>query len=85
MTVDKNQMLQECEIEFELIQEFTPNNRADREYLGNVKLNLAEYVERGDPEEGVVRRYLLQDSKINATLKVGILLRQIEGDNNFIA
>jgi hypothetical protein len=85
MTLDKNQTLQECEIEFEVFQEFTPNNRADREYLGNVKLNLAEYVERGDQDEGVVRRYLLQESKINATLKVGISLRQIEGDSNFTA
>jgi hypothetical protein len=85
MTVDKNQTLQECEIEFEVFQEFTPNSRADREYLGNVKLNLAEYVDCGDPDEGVVRRYLLQDSKINAALKVGILLRQIEGDSNFTA
>ena len=83
--VDKSQMLQECEIEFQVFQEFTPNNRHDREYLGNVKLNLAEYVEQGEPDEGVVRRYLLQDSKINATLKVGILMRQIEGDTNFTA
>ncbi|KAL1961325.1 hypothetical protein VTO42DRAFT_53 [Malbranchea cinnamomea] len=85
MTVDKNQMLQECEIQFDVFQEFTPNNRNDREYLGNVKLNLAEYVEQGDGDEGVVRRYLLQDSKINATLKLGILMRQIEGDTNFTA
>lgn len=84
MIVDKDQMLQECEIALDLYQEFSPNNRADREYLGNVKLNLAEYVGQGDNMEGIVRRYLLQDSKINATLNVGILVRQIEGDSNFV-
>lgn len=85
MTVGKNQTLQECEIEFEVFQEFAPNSRSDREHLGNVKLNLAEYVEQGDPNDGVARRYLLQDSRINATLKVGILIRQTEGDTNFTA
>lgn len=44
--------------------------------LGFVRLNLAEYVEAGNTnigeggEGGVVRRYLLQGSKINSTLKV---------------
>jgi N-terminal C2 in EEIG1 and EHBP1 proteins len=63
--------------------------------LGNVKVNLAEYVddvkggrekqEEIDGDEGIVRRYLLQESKINSTLKVGIKMRQLEGDTNFIA
>jgi hypothetical protein len=38
-----------------------------------------------DVDEGVVRRYLLQDSKINSTLKIGILMVQIEGERTFIA
>lgn len=38
-----------------------------------------------DVEEGVVRRYLMQDSKINSTLKVGILMVQIDGERNYIA
>lgn len=36
-------------------------------------------------EDGVVRRYLMQDSKINSTLRVGILMLQIEGERNFVA
>lgn len=36
-------------------------------------------------EEGIVRRYLMQDSKINSTLKIGILMVQVDGDRNFTA
>ncbi|KAG5913897.1 hypothetical protein E4U53_004751 [Claviceps sorghi] len=35
--------------------------------------------------DGIVRRYLMQDSKINSTLKVGILMVQVDGERNFIA
>ena len=83
MIIDKKQMLEETELALDVFQEFSPDSRADREYLGNVKLNLAEYVGQGNNTEGVMRRYLLQDSKINATLNVGILVRQIEGETNF--
>jgi N-terminal C2 in EEIG1 and EHBP1 proteins len=66
--------------------------------LGSVKINLAEYVDDGrdgrrgkseaggeDGGEGVVRRYLMQESKINSTLKIGVKMRQLEGDTNFTA
>lgn len=58
--------------------------------LGTLTLNLAEYVEEseqvgGDGDEGVVRRYLLQDSKVNSTLKIGIFMRQVDGERNFVA
>ncbi|KKZ64619.1 hypothetical protein EMCG_09473 [[Emmonsia] crescens] len=84
LTVDRNQMLQESEICFEIIQEFSPGSRGDRQLLGNVRFNLAEYVEKNEDGEGVTRRYLMQDSKINGTLKVGIVMRQVEGDANFV-
>jgi hypothetical protein len=77
-------MLQECEIHFEIIQEFSSGSRGDRMLLGNIKLNLAEYVDRSDDDEGITRRYLMQDSKINSTLKIGIMMHQVEGDRNFI-
>lgn len=50
--------------------------KGDSSMLGFVRLNLAEYVEVGNANtaEGgdgeVVRRYLMQGSKINSTLKV---------------
>ncbi|KAK3330465.1 N-terminal C2 in EEIG1 and EHBP1 proteins-domain-containing protein [Apodospora peruviana] len=38
-----------------------------------------------DVREGVVRRYLMQESKINSTLKLGILMVQVDGERNFVA
>ncbi|KAF1971912.1 hypothetical protein BU23DRAFT_508980 [Bimuria novae-zelandiae CBS 107.79] len=92
MVVDKNGMLQESFIEFEVIQEYMGGGKGERITLGNVKLNLAEYVEQSEltrtadgEEPGVTRRYLMQNSKINSTLKISIFMRQIEGDRNFVA
>lgn len=92
LTVDKNGMLQECCAEFEVIQEYSRGaGRGERITLGTVKLNLAEYVEQSEmavipgEDPGVTRRYLMQDSKINSTLKLGIYMKQTEGDKNFIA
>ncbi|KAI9653763.1 MAG: hypothetical protein M1821_006958 [Bathelium mastoideum] len=85
MTIDKNGMMQDAAIHFEVIQEYSSGGRGERIQLGNVKLNLAEYVEPSDNEgeDGVTRRYLMQDSKINSTLKIGIFMKQLEGDRNF--
>ena len=97
MTIEKNSMLQECDIHFEVVQEYNEGARGGRVLLGNVKLNLAEYTQLHeidpsdrDPQDesehgSITRRYLLQESKINCTLKVGITMKQTEGDNNFIA
>lgn len=71
-------MLQESEIDFEILQETSSGARGERIHLGNVSLNLAEYVEGGgtggdgDGDDGITRRYLMQDSKINSTLRVGL-------------
>lgn len=85
-------MLQESAVEFEVVQEYGGGSgRGDRISLGHVKLNLAEYVEQSEmaavqgEDPGVTRRYLMQDSKINSTLKLGIFMKQTEGDKNFVA
>lgn len=72
LTVDRNNVLEDLDIHFEILQEYSFGARGERIVLGKVKLNLAEYVDASDNEgdEGVVRRYLMQDSKINSTLKV---------------
>ena len=71
LTVDRTGMLQESEIHFEVLQEYSPGTRAERIVLGTVDLNLSEYVGGSDDgEEAVTRRYLMQESKINSTLKV---------------
>ncbi|PSR87251.1 N-terminal C2 in EEIG1 and EHBP1 proteins-domain-containing protein [Coniella lustricola] len=36
-------------------------------------------------EDGVVRRYLMTESKINSTLKIGILMVQVDGERNYVA
>ena len=71
LTVDRNGVLQDSEIHIEVLQEYSSGGRGERIALGNVKLNLAEYVEGSDGgDDGVTRRYLMQESKINSTLKV---------------
>lgn len=35
--------------------------------------------------DGIIRRYLMQDSKVNSTLKIGILMIQVDGERNYIA
>jgi len=96
LTVDKNQTLEECTVHFEIVQDYSEGSRGGRVMLGNIKLNLSEYVDRPDelkrnpdtPDEngegGITRRYLMQESKINSTLKVGIMMRQTEGEANYI-
>jgi hypothetical protein len=92
MTIDKTLLLQETEIHFEILQEYSEDARHGRVVLGQVKLNLAEYAgsthleddaSRDPDDEGITRRYLMQNSKINSTLKIGIALKQLEGDTNF--
>ena len=97
LTIEKTQCLQECDIHFEILQEYHEGGRGGRVHLGNVKLNLAEYTQlpeinspdrdpQDDNDDGsITRRYLLQDSKINSTLKVGIKMKQTEGETHFIA
>jgi len=86
LVIDKNGMLQESWIHFEVVHEVPPGGKGDKILLGNVRLNLAEYVEASeqDGEEGVCRRYLMQESKINSTLKISLYMKQLEGDRNFI-
>ncbi|KAE8338419.1 hypothetical protein BDV24DRAFT_153532 [Aspergillus arachidicola] len=84
LTIDRNQSLHDCELQFEIIQEFESGGSGDtKNFLGRIRLNLAEYVDKSDDDEGIVRRYLMQDSKVNSTLKVGVAMRQVEGDRNF--
>ena len=73
LTVERNNMLQETEIHFEVLQEYSSGARGERIILGNIKLNLAEFLDGSDNgSDGITRRYLMQDSKINSTLKVGM-------------
>jgi hypothetical protein len=72
LVIDKNGFLQESWMLFEVQHEVSSSGKGERHTLGSVRLNLAEYVEASEQEgeDGVSRRYLMQDSKINSTLKV---------------
>ena len=65
-------MLQDCPLHFEIFQEYAAGSRGEQIMLGKIKLNLAEYCDAhdGSTEDGLSRRYLMQDSKINSTLRV---------------
>ena len=65
-------MLQECPLHFEIYQEYSSGSRGEQIVLGKIKLNLAEFCDAHDDgnEDGLSRRYLMQESKINSTLKV---------------
>lgn len=80
--IDKNHLLQEQHIDFTVLQELS---HTEKLVIGKLRLNLAEYADAEGGEGMVVRRYLMQDSKINSTLKIGIGMVQVEGDRNFIA
>ena len=86
LTIDRNNNLQECLIHFEVVQDYSSGARGEKITLGYVTLNLAEYVEESeDGEEGITRRYLMRESKINSTLKICIAMKQIDGERNFVA
>ena len=88
LTIDKSNNLQESLIHFEVVQDYSSGARGEKITLGFINLNLAEYIEESenvDVEEGVVRRYLMQESKINSTLKIGIAMKQVDGERNFTA
>lgn len=89
LVINKHNKLQDCMIHFDVVQDCSTPDRSDKITLGKIELNLAEYVNKVEIElDGagcVVRRYLMQDSKINSTLKVGIGIKQIDGDRNFLA
>lgn len=95
LTVSKSGQLQECIIDFEVQQEYSAGGRGERITLGKVHLNLAEYVNASDApaspgkesagDEGITRRYLMQESKINSTLKIGIKMTHLEGTRDYYA
>jgi hypothetical protein len=87
LTMDKTNLLQECTINFEVVQDYSAAVRGEKIALGYVSLNLAEYVDvQGDDgDEGTTGRYLMQESKLNSTLKVGISMRQLDGERDFIS
>ena len=80
ISVGKQEMLNELPLHFEVHQEM--HGGRDRMQLGNLSLNLAEYVQS---QEGETRRYLLQESKVNSTIRLTLWMKQISGYTAFKA
>jgi hypothetical protein len=93
MLVDKRNMLQDALLELEVWHELNGGHggvivgKDEKTKIGIVKVNLAQYVkETGrDDSQGVTRRHLLYESKVNCTLKITVDMKQTEGDDKFDA
>lgn len=83
--MDKHSRLEDQRLDLEVFQELSSSETLQ---IGKLRLNLAEYANgegRGREDDVVVRRYLMQDSKINSTVKIGIGMHQLDGPTDFIA
>jgi hypothetical protein len=67
-----------------LIKDIASPGRGRSGSFGVSPVTAAKALE-GDIEDGIIRRYLMQDSKVNSTLKVSILMVQKDGDRNYSA
>jgi N-terminal C2 in EEIG1 and EHBP1 proteins len=93
MLVDKRNLLQDAFLEFEVWHEIHSGHgvltvgKEEKTKIGVVRVNLAEYVREssGEDAQGVTRRHLLHESKVNCTLKVAVDMKQTEGDDKFDA
>jgi len=75
--VGKDGVLLPFELRLDVLQEL--HGGRDTDIIGNLVLNLSEYV----GHDAKSRRYLLQDSKVNSMLKLSILLKQRNMDVEF--
>lgn len=81
LAVDRGRKLGSATLELQVFQE-TQGGR-ERHSLGSLTADLAEHA--GNRGLRDTRRYLLQDAKVNATLRVSLTLAQLSGDTNFVA
>ncbi|UZO15052.1 uncharacterized protein OCT59_006489 [Rhizophagus irregularis] len=70
IVIGKDGVLMPCELNLKIKQEL--NGGKEINNIGKLSLNLSEYVGLN----AMTRRYLLQDSKINSTLKLTINMKQ---------
>uniref|UniRef100_A0A8H7XPN8 C2 NT-type domain-containing protein n=1 Tax=Psilocybe cubensis TaxID=181762 RepID=A0A8H7XPN8_PSICU len=77
-------MIQPCPLKLVVMQRVIPDDprgSPQNPRLGAVYLNLAQYVGQGVVE----RKYLLKESKTNATLKITIEMTHVSGETNYTA
>ncbi|KAJ3081689.1 Transducin (beta)-like 3 [Rhizoclosmatium hyalinum] len=74
LTTDRDGVLSPCELVLVIKQELNAGRAVEN--VGSVTINLADFAAHQIPVE---RRYLLQESKVNATLKVTIAMKLTKG------
>lgn len=79
--------LQPCPLRLAIRQEVIEDGGKKLEVkTGEVLLDLSQFVnQKGKEGAGVTRRYLLQDCKTNATLRVTVKMQWIAGETAFVA
>ena len=79
--------LQPCPLRLAIRQEILEDGGKKVEVkTGEVLLDLSQFVnQKGKEGAGVTRRYLLQDCKTNATLRVTVKMHWIAGETAFVA
>ncbi|RIA97683.1 N-terminal C2 in EEIG1 and EHBP1 proteins-domain-containing protein [Glomus cerebriforme] len=77
IVIGKDGVLMPCELNLKIKQEL--NGGKEINNIGKLSLNLSEYVGLNE----MTRRYLLQDSKINSTLKLTINMKQTMGNSSY--
>ncbi|KAK9454348.1 N-terminal C2 in EEIG1 and EHBP1 proteins-domain-containing protein [Dipodascopsis uninucleata] len=75
MVIRKDGRLSNRYIVFEVVSEMA----GEKIDLGNIHVNMAEFAK----EKSDGRRYLLQNSKVNSTLKISMKFHQLSGDSTF--
>lgn len=87
MRIDDDKMLHGSSIMFDVFVESREDrlkdkdiNTSDRNHLGRVELNLAEYAQ----DEPITHRYLLRQSKVNSLLNISINMEQLRGDTDYM-
>ncbi|KAG5365594.1 hypothetical protein CJU90_4687 [Yarrowia sp. C11] len=87
MRIDDDKMLHGSSIMFDVFVESRTDrlndkeiNTSDRNNLGRVELDLAEYAQ----DETITHRYLLRKSKVNSLLNISITMEQLRGDTDYM-
>ncbi|RKO95701.1 hypothetical protein CAUPRSCDRAFT_12601, partial [Caulochytrium protostelioides] len=81
LVAGKDGVLQPCELQLK-IRQARPGEASDD--MGHVTINLADFASISS-SRAETHRYLLQESHINAVLRVGVIMNLVKGDASFRA
>lgn len=77
--------LTESQLKLSVRQELPGDNGKSVETkLGEVVLDLSQFAGQGRREAGSARRYLLKESKTNATFRITVKMEWVAGEHDFV-